>query len=193
MNTIRLQNSYLSPRWTMHVKKDSLLGKTQFFFLVPAAGFTCPSASWPLSLADYFYHSLGLHPRVTSSLQETPNGIPSLQFPMILQSGFPRANSFPLSRETYHSVLFTASPKPGVSTMVKRSFTPFSSMSTTCLVISTVWTIRSSPRDRKRRIREGVFAKFQINWNVNYARIRSLMECLSTRNKDSYFHFLSIV
>lgn len=151
------------PQMNNACKKDSLLSKAQFFFLVPAAGFTCPPASWPLSLADYFYHSLGLRPRVSSSLQETPIGIPSLQFPMILQSGFPWANSFPLSRETYHSVLFTASPKPGVSTMVKRSFTPFSSMSTTCLVISTVWTIRSSPQERKRRIGEGVFAKFQIN------------------------------
>lgn len=45
--------------------------------------------------------------------------------------------------QTYHSVLLTASPKPGVSTMVSRSFTPFSSMSTACLVISTVCMIRS--------------------------------------------------
>lgn len=43
----------------------------------------------------------------------------------------------------YHSVLLTASPKPGVSTMVRRSLTPFSSMSTTCLVISTVCVMRS--------------------------------------------------
>lgn len=45
--------------------------------------------------------------------------------------------------QTYHSVLLTASPKPGVSTMVSRSLTPFSSMSTACLVISTVCMIRS--------------------------------------------------
>lgn len=45
--------------------------------------------------------------------------------------------------QTYHSVLLTASPKPGVSTMVSRSLTPFSSMSTACLVISAVCMIRS--------------------------------------------------
>lgn len=44
---------------------------------------------------------------------------------------------------SYHSVLFTASPKPGVSTMVSFSLTPFSSISTVCLVISTVCVIRS--------------------------------------------------
>ncbi|GAA6077701.1 uncharacterized, partial [Tachysurus ichikawai] len=47
---------------------------------------------------------------------------------------------------SYHSVLFTASPKPGVSTMVSLSLTPFSSMSTVCLVISTVWVIRSGTK-----------------------------------------------
>lgn len=46
----------------------------------------------------------------------------------------------------YHSVLFTASPNPGVSTMVSLSLTPFSSMSTVCLVISTVCVIRSASR-----------------------------------------------
>lgn len=45
--------------------------------------------------------------------------------------------------EAYHSVLFTASPNPGVSTMVSFSLTPFSSISTVCLVISTVCVIRS--------------------------------------------------
>lgn len=44
----------------------------------------------------------------------------------------------------HHSLLLTASPNPGVSTMVSFSFTPFSSMSTVCLVISTVWLIRSA-------------------------------------------------
>lgn len=44
----------------------------------------------------------------------------------------------------HHSLLLTASPKPGVSTMVSLSFTPFSSMSTVCLMISTVWFIRSA-------------------------------------------------
>lgn len=48
------------------------------------------------------------------------------------------------SRTTYHSVLFTASPNPGVSTMVSLSLTPFSSISTVCLVISTVCVIRST-------------------------------------------------
>lgn len=48
--------------------------------------------------------------------------------------------------DTYHSVLFTASPNPGVSTMVSFSLTPFSSMSTVCLVISTVCVIRSRKR-----------------------------------------------
>lgn len=45
--------------------------------------------------------------------------------------------------DKYHSVLFTASPNPGVSTMVSFSLTPFSSISTVCLVISTVCVIRS--------------------------------------------------
>lgn len=45
--------------------------------------------------------------------------------------------------DMYHSVLFTASPNPGVSTMVSFSLTPFSSISTVCLVISTVCVIRS--------------------------------------------------
>lgn len=40
--------------------------------------------------------------------------------------------------EAHHSLLLTASPNPGVSTMVSFSFTPFSSMSTVCLMISTV-------------------------------------------------------
>lgn len=44
----------------------------------------------------------------------------------------------------HHSLLLTASPNPGVSTMVSFSFTPFSSMSTVCFVISTVWLIRSA-------------------------------------------------
>lgn len=44
----------------------------------------------------------------------------------------------------YHSVLLTASPNPGVSTIVSFSLTPFSSMSTVCLVISTVWVILST-------------------------------------------------
>lgn len=48
--------------------------------------------------------------------------------------------------EAYHSVLFTASPNPGVSTMVSFSLTPFSSISTVCLVISTVCVIRSRGR-----------------------------------------------
>lgn len=48
--------------------------------------------------------------------------------------------------DTYHSVLFTASPNPGVSTMVSFSLTPFSSISTVCLVISTVCVIRSRER-----------------------------------------------
>lgn len=50
---------------------------------------------------------------------------------------------------SYHSVLLTASPNPGVSTIVSFSFTPFSSMSTVCFVISTVWWIRSLERDRQ--------------------------------------------
>lgn len=48
--------------------------------------------------------------------------------------------------DMYHSVLFTASPNPGVSTMVSLSLTPFSSISTVCLVISTVCVIRSTDR-----------------------------------------------
>lgn len=47
------------------------------------------------------------------------------------------------SFDLYHSVLLTASPNPGVSTMVSFSLTPFSSISTVCLVISTVCVIRS--------------------------------------------------
>lgn len=44
----------------------------------------------------------------------------------------------------HHSELLTASPKPGVSTMVSFSLTPFSSMSTVCFRISTVWLMRSA-------------------------------------------------
>ena len=44
-----------------------------------------------------------------------------------------------LSLPTDHSEEFIASPKPGVSTTVKRSFTPFSSNSTVRLSISTVF------------------------------------------------------
>ncbi len=47
------------------------------------------------------------------------------------------------SWSTYLSVLLTASPKPGVSTMVSFSLTPFSSISTVCLMMSTVWLMRS--------------------------------------------------
>lgn len=50
----------------------------------------------------------------------------------------------------HHSELFTASPKPGVSTMVSFSLTPFSSMSTVCFRISTVWLMRSVGGDRHR-------------------------------------------
>lgn len=56
---------------------------------------------------------------------------------------------------THHSVLFTASPKPGVSTMVSLSFTPFSSMSTVFLVISTVWLIRSLGLRKKNKTKTG--------------------------------------
>lgn len=52
----------------------------------------------------------------------------------------------------HHSELFTASPKPGVSTMVSFNLTPFSSMSTVCFRISTVWLMRSAEGG------EGVFA-----------------------------------
>lgn len=55
----------------------------------------------------------------------------------------------------HHSELFTASPKPGVSTMVSFNLTPFSSMSTVCFRISTVWLMRSA------EAREGVFAGYR--------------------------------
>lgn len=51
--------------------------------------------------------------------------------------------------DLYHSVLFTASPNPGVSTIVSFSLTPFSSISTVCLVISTVCVIRSTGETNK--------------------------------------------
>lgn len=57
------------------------------------------------------------------------------------------------SAEAHHSLLFTASPNPGVSTMVSLSFTPFSSMSTVCLMISTVWLMRSAKRPHKQKQR----------------------------------------
>lgn len=50
---------------------------------------------------------------------------------------------------SYHSELLTASPKPGVSTMVSFNLTPFSSMSTVCFRISTVWLMRSAGNKRK--------------------------------------------
>lgn len=58
----------------------------------------------------------------------------------------------PVQSCPHHSELFTASPKPGVSTMVSFSLTPFSSMSTVCFRISTVWLMRSAEEG------EGVFA-----------------------------------
>ena len=54
------------------------------------------------------------------------------------------AGSVPPPGLPHHSELFTASPKPGVSTMVSFSLTPFSSMSTVCFRISTVWLMRSA-------------------------------------------------
>lgn len=54
-----------------------------------------------------------------------------------------QANMSPQASHCYHSELLTASPNPGVSTMVSFSLTPFSSMSTVCFRISTVWLIRS--------------------------------------------------
>lgn len=50
----------------------------------------------------------------------------------------------------YHAVLLTASPNPGVSTTVSFNFTPFSSMSTVCFVISTVWLMRSPGQNNKQ-------------------------------------------
>lgn len=49
----------------------------------------------------------------------------------------------PERSETYQSELSTASPNPGVSTMVSFTLTPRSSMSTACLVIVIVFAILS--------------------------------------------------
>ena len=48
-----------------------------------------------------------------------------------------------LTHHTYQAPLSTESPKPGVSTTVSLSFTPFSSMSTVVASILTVCLMRS--------------------------------------------------
>ncbi|TNN66836.1 hypothetical protein EYF80_022905 [Liparis tanakae] len=73
----------------------------------------------------------------------------------------------PAGPPAHHSLLLTASPNPGVSTMVSLSLTPFSSMSTVCLMISTVWLMRSAKHrhreaDGKRRRRRGCEVKRSV-------------------------------
>lgn len=73
--------------------------------------------------------------------------------------------------DAYHSVLFTASPNPGVSTMVSFSLTPFSSISTVCLVISTVCVILS----RERTQTDHVFHILQANIYLKKIHIKSFL------------------
>lgn len=80
----------------------------------------------------------------------------------------------------YLSVLLTASPKPGVSTMVNLSLTPFSSILTVCLVICTVWMILSedisrcmrcwvSERDTEPRSRTGYTMALSVSYLQHWA------------------------
>lgn len=70
---------------------------------------------------------------IAAGLNVVQNGLPAISCPPV------RSDIARPEMGTYLSSLLTKSPKPGVSTTVSLSLTPFSSMSAVVDLISTVW------------------------------------------------------
>ena len=85
---------------------------------------------------------------------------PALSFPLSPSPLSPSPSAVPPLHLSHQCRLSTASPKPGVSTTVSRSFTPFSSISTVVASILTVCSIRSEGEreGRKGRRETSLFA-----------------------------------